>query len=406
MRRSWPWLFLVIILLGTLMLREPRLQRADDFFQAWAMENSAAPLPPSPVTLVEIGRDDFRQMAPAGMEKPLAEGEAARRSLSPLEYALFIQAVRDFEPAVIGLEPIVIWRDRDQAQEQVFIDQAMRVPKLLVAMELGEKGARDLAAEDVPSFARVDGPRGGLAQFSGISHRPDDDIRLISTPGFTNQPSDRSDRIRVPMLLEYRGEVVPSFPLQAIMLWLRATPSDVKIDLGSQILLPNGWKIPLHRDGTTTINPVAAGSVRRLSLSQLLLAAQEHDSHRPATLDLSGLKDQIVLFRITGDPLQPPNVFAAAIATIQSNSYIRRAPWFYEWCLLGVLALASLFLARFSRGTVVLIALALTAGYALTALSVLSAYRLWLPMFLPLALVWMLVLARLFVLRPISPVAR
>ena len=65
MRRSSPWLFLVLILLGTLILREPRLQRVDDFFQAWAMENSAGPLPPSPVTLVEIGRDDFRPMAPA-----------------------------------------------------------------------------------------------------------------------------------------------------------------------------------------------------------------------------------------------------------------------------------------------------------------------------------------------------
>ncbi|MGH7937990.1 MAG: hypothetical protein ACREFG_05740 [Chthoniobacterales bacterium] len=41
------------------------------------------------------------------------------------------------------------------------------------------------------------------------------------------------------MLFEYRGEIVPSFPLQAILLWLRTTPSDVKVELGRQILLPN-----------------------------------------------------------------------------------------------------------------------------------------------------------------------
>ena len=47
---------------------------------------------------------------------------------------------------MIGLEPVVIWRDRDKDQEQVFIDQAMRVPKLLVGIELGGKGsARSLA---------------------------------------------------------------------------------------------------------------------------------------------------------------------------------------------------------------------------------------------------------------------
>ena len=400
MRRSSPWLFLVIVLLGALILREPRLQRVDDFFQAWAMENSAAPLPPSPVTLVEIGRDDFRQMSGATAAQPTPESMAAKRSLSPLEYALFLQAVLDFEPAVIGLEPIVIWRDRDQSQEQVFIDQAMRVPKLLVAMELGEKGGRDLAVEDLPTFTQVTGPRGGLAQFSGISHRPDDDIRLISTPGFTNLPTDRSDRIRVPMLFEYRGEIVPSFPLQAIMLWLRATPSDVKIVLGSQISLPNGWKIPLHRDGTTTINPVAAGSVRRLTLNQLLLAAQERGANRPATVDLSGLKDQIVLFRISGDPLQPPNIFAATIATIQSNAYVLPAPWFYDWCVIAVLAVAALFVWRISKGMVVMAALALSAAYGLAALGMLSQARVWLPMFLPLALLWILVLIRLVMRLP------
>ena len=231
----------------------------------------------------------------------------------------------DFQPAVIALEPIVIWRDRDKDQEQVFIDQAMRVPKLLVGMELGDKGPRDVPSDDLLSFSQVTGPRGGLAEFTGISHRPDDDIRLISTPGFTNLPADRSDRVRVPMLFEYRGEVVPSFPLQAIMLWLRATPGDVHIELGSQIILPNGWKIPIHPDGTITINPVAGGSVPAY-LAQLLLAAQEHESHRAPTINVENLKDQIVLLRIADDPLQSPNIFSTAIATIQRNVYIRRVP--------------------------------------------------------------------------------
>ena len=161
----------------------------------------------------------------------------------------------EFQPTVIALEPIVIWRERDKDQEQVFIDQAMRVPKLLVAIELGGRGQQDLSPDDVPSFPNVTGNRGDLAAFSGVKRQPDDDIRLISTPGFINLPSERSDRIRVPMLFEYRGEIVPSFPLQAIMLWLRITPAEVKVELGSRIILPNGWQIPIHRDGTMTINP-------------------------------------------------------------------------------------------------------------------------------------------------------
>jgi hypothetical protein len=67
-------------------------------------------------------------MTPEEKLKPLPAGESARRSLSPLEYALFLQAVLEFQPTVIGIEPIVIWRDRDKAQEQVFIDQRCTFP--------------------------------------------------------------------------------------------------------------------------------------------------------------------------------------------------------------------------------------------------------------------------------------
>jgi hypothetical protein len=404
MRRPSAWLILVVVLLGVLLLREPRLRRVDDLFLSWFLEHSEAQIPPAQVTLVEITRQDFRSLpilpATGNEVEKTARKKTLRRAVSPLEYALFLQAAMDFQPAVIALEPIVIWRDRDKDQEQVFIDQAMRVPKLLVGMELGDKGPRDVPSDDLLSFSQVTGARGGLAEFSGISHRPDDDIRLISTPGFTNLPADRSDRVRVPMLFEYRGEVVPSFPLQAILLWLRATPGDVRVELGKQILLPNGWKIPIHPDGTATINPVAGGSVRRLTLNQLLLAAQEHEGHREPTIDLANLKDQIVLLRIADDPLQPPNVFSTAIATIQRNAYIRRVSSIYDWAIVAAAAVFACFLRAIAKTSLVLVAIALSAGSSLLALTALSENHLWLPTFLPLALLWFLVLVRLFMPRP------
>ena len=354
MRRPSPWLILVVILLGAFILRDPRLQQVEDLFLHWFMEHAEGVLPPADVTLVEIGRDDFQRLAPADEEKPRPKGEAARRSLSPLEYALFLQAVLEFHPTVIALEPIVIWRDRDKDQEQVFIDQAMRVPKLLVGVKLGGRGQQDLSLDEVPSFSNVTGNRGELAEFSGVNRQPDDDIRLISTPGFINLQSGRSDRIRVPLLFEYRGEVVPSLPLEAIMLWLRITPAEVKVELGSRIILPNGWQIPIHRDGTLTINPLAKQSVRHLTLNQLLLAAQEHDKHRPSALQLDNLKDQIVLLRLANDPLQPPNVFSTAIATIQDHAYVRPAPWTIPWLIILAAALLSAFLWLISRANLLL----------------------------------------------------
>ncbi len=395
MRRPSPWLILVVILLGVLILREPRLQKMEDVFLGWFMQHSVAVLPPAPVTLVEIGRNDFQRLTLQEEAKPLPKGEAARRSLSPLEYALFLQATLEFKPTVIGIEPVVIWRERDQTQEQVFIDQAMRVPKLLIGIELGGKGQRDLATEDLPTLTNVSGTPGQLAEFTGIKRQPDDDIRLISTPGFTNLPNEWSDHVRVPMLFQYRGEVVPSFSFQAIMLWLRVSPGEVKVELGSKIDLPNGWQIPIHRDGTLTINPLARHSVRRLSLNELLLAAQEHEKKRPPSTNLDNLKDQIVLLRLADDPLQPPNVFSTAIATIQNSAYVHPAPPAVGWIIILAAGLLSGFLWMISKPSLFLAAILFSAGYSLVVLAFLEKNRIWLPTLLPFALLVFLLVVRL-----------
>ncbi len=396
MRRLSPWLALVVILLGTLVLREPRLRRIDDVFLSFFLENAASALPPAHVTLVEIGRNDILRLTPAEKVKPLAKGEAARRSLSPLEYALFLQAVLGFSPPVIAIEPMLIWPERDKVQKQIFLDQAMHAPKLLVALELGAKGQHDLTTDELPTLPNISGDRAGLAQFIGVSRQPDEEIRLVSTPGFINLPNDRIGSLRVPLVFEYRGEVVPAFTLQAIMLWLRLTPADVKVELGSKIVLANGWQIPLHRDGTITLNPAANGSVHHLSLGELLLAAQEKEHHRPISRETDDLNQQIVLLRVAEDPLQPPNVFSTAIATIQDNACIRPASEAVAWIIVLVVALLAVFIWTISKMNFFLGAVLFSAGYAMTALDVLTQRHLWLPTFLPLVLIWLLVLVRLF----------
>ena len=395
MRRPSPWLLLVVILLGAFILRDPRLRQVEDGFFDWFLRQAEPVLPPAQVTLVELGRDDILRLTPPDESKSIPKGEAVRRSLSPLEYALFLQAVLEFQPPVIGIEPILIWRTRDKLQEQVFIDQAMHAPKLLVGLELGGKSGHDPEPEDLGVLPNVTGNRGDLAQFTGVSRQPDDDIRLISTPGFINLPNDKNDPIRVPMLFEYRGEVVPSFTLQAIMLWLRATPADVKVELGSWISLPNGWQIPIHSDGTMTINLAARESVRHLTLNELLLAAQDHEKHRPLSGNIESLKEQIVLLRVAEDPLQPANAFSTAIATIQDNAYVHPVPAAVGWIIILAAALLGSFVWMISKTNLVLGAIIFSAGYTMVALALLARDRLWLPTFLPFALLWFLVVVRL-----------
>ncbi len=82
---------------------------------------------------------------------------------------------------MVAFENILKWRERDKDQEQVFIDQAMRVPQLLLAAELTATPDPDAPGPEIPGFTQVTGKRGDLVEFSGIGRQPNEEMRLIAT---------------------------------------------------------------------------------------------------------------------------------------------------------------------------------------------------------------------------------
>ena len=385
---------LVVLLLGLLFLREPRLERSEEYFLRWLLKNSDPHGPAASLTVVDIGHDNSME------RQPVREGdENSPRSganvVSPMEFALFLQSALVFQPTVVGFENILKWRETEKDQEQLFIDQAMRVPRLLLAAELTTNPDPDAPGPEIPGFTQVVGRRGDLVEFSGIGRQPNEEIRLIATAGFTNLPEENYDGIHVPLLFRYRGEVIPSFAFEAILLWLRLTPNEVSIDLDSHISLPHGRTIPIRSDGTLLISPNASRKARHISLSDLLVAAQQHDTGK--TADIGSLRDQIVLARTPANPLSPPDVFAATIATIQSNAYVHRVSWIFD-CVILLLAAAVVGKLRdISRVDLVLGAIAFTAAYCLAALAIVSRWLIWLPGILPLGSVWLLVAASIVI---------
>jgi len=369
-------------------LREPRLERSEEFFLRWLLRNAEPHGPMAPLTVVEIGHDAVLDRDPA---KEQTSPHAGGSGVSALEFALFLQSVLEFQPTVIAFENILKWRERDKDQEQVFIDQAMRVPKLLLAAELTSTPDPDAPGPEIQGFAQVTGKRGELVEFSGIGRQPGEEMRLIATAGFINLPDEIADGIHVPLLFRYRGEVIPSFALEAILLWLRVTPAEVTIDLGSHISLPQGRKIPIRADGTVLVSPNAAKKARHFTLNELLVIAQRHDAGKKST-ELDSMRDQIVLARTPANPLSPPDVFAATLATIQTNAYVHRASWIFDCVILVLAAVAIGTLRHVSRVDLVLGAIAFTAAYCLIALAVVSRWLVWLPGILPLGAVWLLVL--------------
>ena len=135
MQRPLPWLMLVVLLLGIVLLREPRFAQTDELFLRWLVDHArGAGGPAVPLTVVEIGGDSLMDPKAAAEEAAAIRQQGGRgAAISPLEFALFLQSLLDFQPDVVAFENILKWRERDKDQEQVFLDQAMRVPKLLLA---------------------------------------------------------------------------------------------------------------------------------------------------------------------------------------------------------------------------------------------------------------------------------
>jgi hypothetical protein len=388
MQRPTIWITLAVLLLGVVFVREPRLERSEEFFLRWLLKNSEPHGPMAPLTVVEIGHDAVLDRDPL---KESTSPHAGGSGVSALEFALFLQSALEFQPTVVAFENILKWRERDKDQEQVFIDQAMRVPKLILAAELTATPDPDAPVPEIQSFTQVTGKRGELVEFSGIGRQPGEEMRLIAAAGFSNLPDEIADGIHVPLLFRYRGEVIPAFALEAILLWLRVTPAEVTIDLGSHISLPQGRTIPIRADGTVLISPNAAKKARHFTLNEMLLIAQQRDSGKKSS-ELDSMRDQIVLARTPANPLSPPDVFAATLATIQTNAYVRRVSWIFDCVILVLAAVVIGSLRHISRGALLLGAIAFAAAYCLIALAVVSRWLIWLPGILPLGAIWLLVL--------------
>ena len=368
MERPSIWVIIVVLLLAVLFLREPRFQRSEEIFLRWLIRHSEPAAKTVPITIVETGR-----------ENPPA----------PLETALLLQGILEFKPTVIAVEPILQWGERNKDQEQIFIDQAMRVPRLVLGAELTATPDPDAPVAEITGFPRVTGHRGDLPEFSGIEHQPGEDVRILSTLGFINLPEESADDLHVPLLFQYRGEVIPSFALQAALLWMRLTPDEVMIDIGTAITLPNGTKIPIRSDGTLLVNPRMVQRARRLTLNELLLAAQQHESGAATAIQLEDIRTHLVLARMATNA---PDVFAAAVGAIQTNSFVRRVSWIFDCAIVILAAALSGALRKFSRVDLIIGAIAFSAAYCLIALGIISRFSIWIPAWLPLGAAWISVL--------------
>ena len=391
MTRIARWPFLVLLLLGALLLTESGrnggvVASVDFGWLDWvaAHRNQARyPKGAASVTVVEIN-----DAVLAGRNK---------WPLPALDYALFLQALEELRPAVVGIEPVLSWTRPQAEAERMLANRALQFPKLVLGVVTANSGRRE--SDDAGMLSEglrdVTGNVANLPAADEIIARPTRDLQALASLGPT--VAVREVPPSVSLLVRYRGQVVPTFTLQAALLWLKVTPGEIKVRLGSHIDLGDGRRIPIDDAGFMLVDPWSPARVSRLGFDDLLLVAEQGAKAVPndrlnleapsaGGVTLLGRTDKAVQGTTTDsriEPRAPIDWSAAALASIQRGDFVRRLPLWGQWLLLLALAGFGTWLHTRVRLGAGLLAVAALVLYGVIAWIAYDRLRWWLPMAMP-----------------------
>ena len=388
---------LLVFLAGASLIREAafgRMARTDEKWSAMLARTASKQTVSSQVTLVEINEDTMTKHAwPWG----------------PDDFALFFHAVLPFEPAVLALGEILdfdrsILVERDPVYEKMLREHVLRSPKLVLGGRLGWPADSEVAPDlqPMPVLRKVRGDLSRVPEFTDVEAWASDDYRLTTQPGWMNVPDGAGPGGRCPLVLRYRGQLVPGIVLQLAMHLEKITLEEVEVVLGSHIALGKGRSVPIDDMGRMSVH--VGASFGRMAFDDLLLNREQVDRKETPAQPAEFFKGRVVMLARTdaesrtvivpgGQTMTPGEFFAASLATLEAGAYPRRAGSWLDWSLVGLVALSALWLRRwkplFSLGVVVVLLL----GYAGSAFWVFHSRFLVLPIALPAGLgLWVLLL--------------
>ncbi|MHA3770647.1 CHASE2 domain-containing protein [Verrucomicrobiota bacterium sgz303538] len=418
MFRTGAQMLLLVLLVGLVLFREAAQWPAEAVDQRWTDWLS-----------LNCGRRNTTDLPPVAL---IAIDDASLNShpwpWTPLDFSLFFQAALPFQPDVLAVEEVLEWdraaippsdRTKLPQYEQILRDVLLRCPKPLLGARLG--GLEDPQVipplQEVPLLRKVRGDIREIPEYPTIERQPKEEYRLSATLGFTNLPARDHPSGFVPLVLRYRGQVVPSFVLQAAMLWHKVSPDEIEVEMGSHIALSNKARIPINHRGEMRVNWAVPRTV--FSFDDLLLSAEQAAAKTKTTIPAERLAHSVTILARTDQavrtvpiPLQPKvasgELFTSALGTIQMQWFIQRAPNWFDWSLIAAAALLSFLAPRARKGRVVIATIILLALYTGAAVLVFQRTLVWLPALLPVGLALFVIIFRLltpdWVAKPKRPV--
>ena len=404
MFRTGAQMLLLVALVGLFLAREAQHwpgEAVDERWADWLSLNcgrrSATELPP--VSLIAIEESSL-----ANHPWPW----------TPLDFSLFFQAAIPFNPEVLGVEDILDWdqrrlppeeREKMIQYETILRDVILRCPKPLLGARLGvpEDPQAMPPLQETAILNKVRGDIRKVLEFTVIEQQPKETFRLSARLGFTNLPESKHPSSHVPLVLLYRGQVVPSFVLQAAMLWYKVAQDEVTVELGSHIALGDKVRIPINDRGELRVNWGVPRTV--FSFEDLLLTAEQAAAKAKTAIPIERIAGSVTFLgrtdagaRNVSLPLQgnvsTGELFTSAIGTIQTKWFVVRAPAWASWAVIGLAAVLSFFAPSCRKSRVFLLTLLLLAAYAGGAILLFQRTLLWAPALLPVGLSLFVILYR------------
>jgi hypothetical protein len=394
MSRSGPQFVILVLLVGLFLFRESHqspLREVDAGFTDFLASHTERPKKGAALTLVEID-DSALQAHPWPW--------------SPLDFALFFQAAQGLSAGTAAVAEVLHWEsgpDRGDSQSKraqyriLLREHLLRTPKCLLGAHLGFPEDPQIIPplQEVARLERIRGDIRQIPEFTAIGLQAEPDLQLSIASGFLNLPDTPGRHRTLPLLLRYRGQVVPSFTLQAILLSEKLTLDDVSVEMGSKIQLGGHLQIPIDARGEMRVHFGAPKA--RCGFEDLLASNAKLDSLTLPKLAPENFSGTLLLLARTdraartlklgpGHAGAPGELIAAGIATIQSRLFLKTPPSALGFLLIGIAMLGAWASTRCEPIRVTQAAFLALAIYLGLAVATFAAQRWAWPLSLPIGL--------------------
>lgn len=293
---------------------------------------------------------------------------------SPLDYAVILNNLKQYDPELIAIEPSLEFSDRAEGLVETLRTAclAFNQESLLLSAVCQMDQSIDPSTEKGENFFdvidSVNGNTDNIPEFTRINSLPNQRFAAMGLPiAFTR--IDLADNnydegiYTFPLIAKIGDKIVPSFVLKAIMLDLEIKADQVIINMGNNIELGDKKIIPIDNGGHVQIYPALQEELSIEKINLLTVPPSELDSENKSLLgkriilignnqNSENIKN--IPFR-NNSRISNAEQMALAISTIQSGLFITEISknkeiliWFIL-ILIGAMILRSHSLKAFSR---------------------------------------------------------